>query len=217
MENENRNGVISKMIKKNLALIIVGVVLVGVVGFLGYTFIQNTAASIETVTEVSSELLTASIQEISELSTLSYNYRNVIVFQEQTTIGLFGAQLGIPGTARSLIVAYSGQMRLGIDTSLLSVNVNNNIIAISLPPAEILIHSIDMDSIAVLNEDSGLFASAVGIQEFADMVAAEQGSMEQEVLSSNMLNEARTNAEAAIRGLLEVIPEVTENYTIVFN
>lgn len=193
-------------------------VVVAVIGFVVLNFTNIISMpTVETRTEVSAELLTATIQEISELATLSYNYRNVIIFQEQATIGLFGAQLGIPGTARSLIAVYNGQMRLGIDVARVAIDVSDTIITISLPNAEILNHTVDMDSIEVLNEDSGLFTSVVGIQEFADLVSEEMGTMEGQVLASPMLSEARTNAESIIRGLLEVFPEITDNYTIVFN
>jgi len=195
-------------------LAVVAIIGVLVWNFSGFGF--NTPIEVETVSEISSELITASIMEITELATLSYDYRNVIVFSEQTTVSLFGAQLGLPGTTRSLIAAYSGSMRIGIDTSNVSVNIAGSAIIVTLPAAQILTHAVDMDSIRVLNEESGLFTSIVGIEEFAELVVDEMDVMEAEVLASTMLNDARLGAENAIRRLLEAFPEVAGNYEIVF-
>ncbi|MCL1986862.1 MAG: DUF4230 domain-containing protein [Firmicutes bacterium] len=159
--------------------------------------------------------VTAYIRSIVESLQLPYNYRNVIVFSEQSTMTLFGVELGIPGTTQSFVAAYHGEMLLGIDVNQVAVSAENNLLTITLPAAQILHHNIDTDNIEVLDESSGLFTS-VSVEDYASPVLAQMGDNEATVLEGSMLTDIRANAETVIRGLLEVL-EITEEYVILFN
>ena len=157
--------------------------------------------------EIQSGFLENSVREISELSTLSHHYTEISFFEDQSALLIFGRELGLPGTARSFILSFSGDIRFGIVGDDIRITFGPDhregysSIEVFLPPATILSHTIDIDSIQLLDERTGIFTS-FEFEDFTDFIVQQQGYIEQRVSTGQFLEQAQTQAQDAIYALL---------------
>jgi len=198
------------MRKRRSITIIVGLCCLVIAGFVGlaiYGRITN-VRFIETDTrvEIDSELLESSIRQIAELSTLAQRYTEVSFFEDQSTIAIFGREMNLPGTARSFILRFSGDIRFGINVGDIQIRVaegdyNYDEIYVYMPAATIITHAIDMESIQVLDERTGIFAR-LELEDYTYFIAQQQKHIEAREATIQLLTDAERNAEEAIYVLL---------------
>lgn len=177
--------------------------------------VNKLAPVIEVKTEINVKVIEESIRSIAELATLTYGYSDVGLFSEQHSMSLFGKEIGLLGTKKSFIITYDGEMKFGIDLSLISIEDADNILTVMLPPAQILSHTIKEDSIMLLDEKSGLF-NHFSITDYMDFMVEQKEKMETRALERNYFEQAQTNAELQIEAFILSIPGVAEEYKIRF-
>lgn len=189
-------------------IVIVGICCVVVAGFVGFAIYERivNANRVSTRVEINSELLESSIRQIAELSTLTYRYTEVSFFEDQTTVAIFGRELNLPGTARSFMLRFSGDMRFGININDIQVRVveeddDYGEIFISMPYADILTHAIDMESIQLLDERTGIFVS-LDLEDYTYFIAQQQQAIEHRKSTMQLMSDAERSAEEAIYILL---------------
>ena len=176
--------------------------------------------TVVTRNEIDSGFLENSVREITELSTLSHRYTEISFFEDQAALLIFGRELNLPGTTRSFILTFSGDIRFGILGDDIQINVSENFdddyssIRVFLPPATVLTHAIDMDSVQLLDERTGIFTS-FDLEDYTHFIARQQEHIEQRVNTSQFLEQAQEQAERAIYTLLRASLG-TEGHRIVF-
>jgi len=165
---------------------------------------------VTTRARLDSELLEASVREIAELSTLSLRYTEVGFFQDQAQVEILGWGINLPGTARSFILRFSGDIRFGIDANVIRIRVTERMSAdgydfseifVYMPSAVILTHAIDLSSIELLNEQTGIFVQ-FELDDYTGFIAERQQYIEGRDSTARLLEEARLNAEKAMYALL---------------
>ena len=109
--------------------------------------------------KLSSVVVKAQLEQISELATARYNYTNVGKFEDSSEFH----GLTIPLTGKRFIVSYDGVILAGIDLEKAEVDLSGRRIAVTLPRAEILSHEIDEDSLKVFDETHNIFLSLIHI------------------------------------------------------
>ena len=178
--------------------------------------------SVETRQRLDSAMLTSSVRQIAELSTLVFGYNEVIIFEDQQTFTVFGAEVNIPGTARRFIVKFEGEMRFGIETGGIRAeiieyegeNEGRYEILVHMPRVSILTHHVDIDSINLLDETTGLFVS-FDLEDYTYFISARQQEVEAQEGTTELLSRAEQSAEEAVYALLRLVaPE--EDYLINF-
>ena len=183
------------------------VVIAGFVGFAVYGRITNISLpQVGTRVEIDSELLESSIRQIAELSTLTQRYTEVSFFEDQATVAIFGREINLPGTARSFILRFSGDIRFGVHVGDIRVRVVESDsgygeLVVYMPAASILTHAIDMESIQVLDERSGIFAR-LDLEDYTYFIAQQQRYIEGRESTRQLLAEAERGAEEAVYVLL---------------
>ncbi|MCL2717401.1 MAG: DUF4230 domain-containing protein [Lachnospiraceae bacterium] len=187
-----------------------------VLGFYFFTQPDRLRPSIETKIEIDSTLLRKSIQQITELSTLGFYYSEIGDFSEQKTLSLFGGEINIPGTRKSFLIVYDGEMKLGIDTGEMEIDIRDRIIIITLPEPKVLSHVVYEDSVQIYDESAGIF-TRLSISDYTDFIAEQKQEKEDSLIGSSLLEQAAANAEEAIMGLLLVFPGVADEYTVLFD
>lgn len=163
--------------------------------------------------EVSLNVIEAEIKSIGELATLEYRYTDAGKFEDPKE--LFG--VNIPFTTKSFIAKWDGVIKAGIDIEQVIVEVDESSkeIIISLPPAKILSHEIDSESIETLDEKNGLF-NPVTVSDVRDFDAVSKSAMEERVIEMGLLEDAQENAEQIIQMLILNDVVQSQNYTIRF-
>ena len=204
-------------------IVIIGICCVIVAGFVGFAIYGRiTNANLiatDTRVDIDSELLESSIRQIAELSTLAQRYTEVSFFEDQSTVAIFGREINLPGTARSFILRFSGDIRFGIHVDDIQVRVvedeyDYGEIFVYMPTAAILTHAIDMASIQLLDERTGIFAR-LELEDYTYFIAQQQQYIENRESTLQFMTYAQRNAEEAIYVLLRAALGDAE-YSITF-
>lgn len=74
-------------------------------------------------------------------------------------------------------------------------------VTISLPPARILSHQIEEDSIEVFDEKTSIF-NPFTVEDFSSFQADQKAEMERKALERGLLEQAAEKAEDCVRALL---------------
>ena len=206
------------MFKKMSFTLISSIVVIIVIIVAGFYVLSIIRPVSETRTRIDTATLESRIDLIAELATLNYIYRNVGVFERYASGGLFGAEWRWPFTTRSFIIRYEGEVRFGIDADRITFDVDNitNTITVSLPSVRLLTHVVCENSVEVMDESTGLFASS-SIADYPEFIAYEKENLEQWLIDNGILEQARDSAERAVRGIIEAIVEPLDaDYEIIF-
>lgn len=85
---------------------------------------------------------TSNMKTIAELAVMDVYYHNVAKFKEEgPKWKLFGKK------DKHFWIEYSGIVKIGIDVSLLSIVVNENVVEITIPNAKVLEYEVDQDKL----------------------------------------------------------------------
>ena len=165
--------------------------------------------------EVDLSLVETKIQSIGELATIEYIYTNAGKFTDAKT--LFGSNFVIPGTEKVFIAKWDGAIKAGVRVDGITTQVNEaaKTLTVCLPPAEILSHEIDSDSVETLDQRNGLF-NPVSVDDVRAFDAVSKEAMEARAIENGILERADANARAILTDLICSIPNFQENYTLTF-
>jgi hypothetical protein len=158
---------------------------------------------VEEKQELDIKVLQDELTNISELAVLSTQYSNAASFSDAKEIQ--GWQ--IPLTESKFVITYDGEIKAGVDMEDVVITVEDNIVDVTLPEAEILSHEIDPDSVRVLDEKSSIF-NPVSVGDFAQFEGDQKEIMEKKYVEQGLLLDAHDRAEDFIKKLFEtILPE----------
>lgn len=159
--------------------------------------------------KITSTTILNQLQEANELTTMEYHYTKVGEFENSLKINGWD----IPLTRKSFLLTYEGELKAGVDMSKAKVDINDHIITITLPEIEILSNAIDESSIEVYDESRNIF-NPIKIEDYTTFATKQKQLVEEEAIENGIYSQAATKAQDAITKLLNLIPNVAENYTI---
>ncbi|MDR2072072.1 MAG: DUF4230 domain-containing protein [Spirochaetaceae bacterium] len=182
-------------------------------------------------TEISVHTVLKEVLPIGEYASLAYRYTSVI--KDVNSFDIRGWT--IPFTTRKYIFTYDGTMKFGIDGSKIRVEEGPAesppgpaqsqeaarpqgalpLIRIILPPVRILSHEIDDKSIEVFEQSQTIF-NEIKIQDAFRVTAERKRELEEKVMASDVVEEARNSAEQQFGALLRNLPGIRGSYDIVF-
>lgn len=145
-----------------------------------------------------------------KISSLTYYYSDVLY--EGKTIQFLGAD--VPLTTTRLGVRYDGVMEIGIDASKIEIVQSGPIVTVTLPPAEILSHTIVPGSTEVLFDVDTPFAKN-RVDAYTEHFDEAQARMEQRAVDRGQLTLAAKWAKEQLQSFLDAIPGANGSYTIV--
>lgn len=160
-------------------------------------------------TAVTSDLISQRLNQISELACVEYNYTNMGKFENQ--VDFYGWK--VPLTKKSFILSYNGCIKAGIRTSSIKTSVTAHQISVTLPPAEILSHEIDDNSLQIFDEQNNLF-NAIKISDYTGFSADQKSAIETRAIQNGLLLRAQKEAETTVRQFLSFLPE-SETKTVI--
>ena len=192
------------MIKNKIIIILLAIV-IAMGAFIGGFLIGGKEAG----NKIDSAVVESTIQEIAELNTVEYNYTNMGVFENHKEF--YGWK--IPFTTSRFIVSYEGTIKAGIDFSQVKVEINEKTITVTVPKAAILSHTVDYDSLQVLDEKYSIFTT-IKIEDYNSFYNDQCKAMEMKAINRGLLTQANDNARNIIRS--SIINLVGEGYEIVF-
>ncbi len=181
-----------KIKDKIILLLIVIVIALGcfVVGTLVGQKDGEKTVSIATVEE--------SINSLNELVTVEYNYTNIAKYEESKEF--YGYT--IPFTTTKFIYTYDGVIKYGYDLSQATVTVVDNNVNVTLPEAMLISHTIDYDSISILDEQYSIFTQ-VEITDYTSFYQDQTSTTEAKAEENGIYSTAEENAKTIITQLVK--------------
>ena len=164
--------------------------------------------------QITDTLLYQQLLQENELLTVKYLYTNMGKYENSIQLG----NADIPFTKKSFIISYDGLIKAGIDLDKVEIEVDDKVIRITIPPAEILSHEIDEETIQVYDEKNSIF-NGLSTQDVTNFQKQQKEEMEQKAIHNGILKEAKTNAEHSLRSLCSsflVNGEYEEGYELEF-
>lgn len=179
-------------IKKKLILVLV--ILIVIVGITGYTKI-----SINRKTNLLSNKIEEKIVRLMELSTVKYNYTNVVEYENKVQL----SGINIPFTNKKFILKYSGYIKAGVDLKTIQVNLKGkDAVEITMDKAVIFDNVISEEDVYFFDEKDSIF-NKLSFKDLYVILIEEKEKMKEEVLEKGILNDAEKNGEEIITSLLE--------------
>ena len=150
-------------------------------------------------TQVSSETVEMELKNIGELATHAGYYTNVQVIKSSRQI--FGVD--IPLTQSQFIFSYDGVVKAGVDFADIEIGVDEGRgqIVVTLPEVKVLSNEIDLDSLEIYDESNNIF-HPLNIDDINVSLIEMQEESEAKAIENGLLESARANAEALLRGML---------------
>jgi hypothetical protein len=196
---------ILKPIKNKIKFIILFILLILTISTVMVYSIIN---SIKNEQNITSTLIAERLSKISELSTLKYNYSNIIIVKNSKKF----KDVPIPFTEKSFFIKYSGYIKAGVDLKDLNIVVNKNDVIITLKKSKILDNVINNEDLLVYDEKTSMF-NKLSMQDIIDEISNEKIVTAEDLLKKGFLDEANNNAKLLLKGFL--LDMGFENVTIV--
>lgn len=147
----------------------------------------------------------------NELVSVSQKYQ--IVEKSTDTNRLFDL-IDVPFTTNSFWYRYAGTIKAGVSLEDAEIKTSGNTVAVTLSDPYILSNTPDMSKSGVLEENNNIF-NPIHIEDVDAFQRDCIAKSEEEVVSDGLIDEARTNAEANIRGMF--IGALGEGYNVEFD
>lgn len=184
-----------------ISLIIVGVIL--------GLFLYSKFSTTREVTLLSNTI-EEQISRILEVSTVKYNYTNVVTYKDNKKLN----GLDIPFTNKSFIIKYSGYIKAGIDLNGIETDVmDTKSIKVVLNNPSIFDNVIVEEDIYIYDQRDSVF-NKLSFTDLYDVLIEEKKSMEKEVIERGLLNDAKENTREILTSLFNTMG--FENIEIVF-
>lgn len=156
-----------------------------------------------------STVISERLSKISELSTLRYNYSNIISLKNNKKL----KDYSIPFTEKSFLIKYTGYIKAGVDLKDLDVLVTNDSITITLKKAKILDHVINSKDLFIYDEKSSMF-NKLSMQDMINEISNEKVKVEADLVKTGFLDAANANTKLLLQGILSDMD--FKNVTIIF-
>lgn len=169
-----------------------------------------TAWGVSSYFQAQSKTTTLGFENIGELATQSAFCTEVNVIEADRK--LFG--MTIPFTQSKYIYSYDIEMKAGMDFRKVEWQVDNQTIRVKLPPCEVLSSEIDLDSFQVYHEQESIFKQ-IHLEENNQALNQMKQQVQADAIENGLLENARSNAEAILRGFFSKAYDLSE-YDIVF-
>jgi hypothetical protein len=159
--------------------------------------------------------ISANIKEIlpaSEYTSLVYQYSSIITHSE--AMRLFGVD--IPLTEKKAIYTIDGSIKMGFDCADIKTEVSYDNIILRMPKIKILSHEIYPETFSLYDEKTSIF-NRYTLKDAHAIQFANKNETELKVRQNRGLYvQARKFAEQQFGALLENLPGIKGQYTIVF-
>lgn len=203
MEEKSQNKIVKKVKRITIYLVLILLILTG--------FYFYFKMSVKTSSESFSSTVSESVVKILQLSTLEYNYTDVVSYKESVKYNNFN----IPFTEKKFLVKYTGYIKAGTDLSDVEVSITDpHTINIKIHHSKITDNVINEEDLYVYDEKESIF-NQLKITDFRDVFIDEKQKTEAKIIESGFLEEADQRSKDLITELLKSLG--FESITITFH
>ncbi len=171
----------------------------------------TTAAT--TKINVNGVLLDTKLSENLIIADTEYPYTNTCDFKNRDSIN----GLDIPLTKKSFRISYDGLITAGIDTTQISISVDNDArtISVILPEASIKSHETFLDSIQISEKKDNWF-NPITPEDYTQICESQNELMEEKAILYGIFDDVYSDVETEIETFLMSDEIISEYYSINF-
>lgn len=206
-----------KMIKQKLMVVVgIGVAVLLVFAFIyGRKLGKSEANSlVEERKQITEDVLAQQMEGIGELNTAKYYYTNMGRYENTLQ---FNGQ-NIPFTQKAFIISYDGTIKAGVNLKEIQTVIDGSKIRFTIPPAQILSHDVDMESVTVFDEKNSIF-NGLSTEDVTSFLTDQKNRMEERAEASGILAEAQENTKDCLNTLFAALLQsegYEDGYTLDF-
>ncbi len=185
---------------KRTGLIILLIILLATFGL--YYIQSNDLFQVSTTKTSQSALLQDNLIELSEWTTLKYEYSNVIVSRTEKNLSILGIS-DISYAEAIKLIEYSGYLKAGPDLSMLEISYDESSkkLLIRVPKSTILDNVVETETVRVEDIKGNIF-SDYPTQTIFDEINEEKEELEQEKVKAGFLEEANQRVQLLLTSFL---------------
>lgn len=173
---------------KNLLIIGLAILLI----FTGVKFYSN--MKVDEKVETLSNNIQESIDNITEISTVKYNYTDIAEYENSLQF----SGMNIPFGNKTFLVKYSGYIKAGLDVKEIETEVIDlDKVIVELGETKILDNVIMEEEVFFYNEKDSAF-NRLEFNDLYEVLKTEKANKEEEVLEKGILNDAKVNGKKSI-------------------
>lgn len=155
--------------------------------------------NITTHTESFSSTVSESVLRILQLSTMQYNYTDVVSYKQSNKFN----NVKIPFTEKKFLIKYTGYIKAGIDLKDVTIVVPDpDTVHITMNHAQITDNVINEEDIYVYDEKESIF-NQLKISDVYDVLVDEKNKTENKIIENGFLEEADKRTEELITEVLK--------------
>lgn len=183
-----------KKFKKALLISCLAIFLLGGI----YLYFQ---IKVTTDSQVFSSTVSENVLKILQLSTLQYNYTDVISYKQSSEYN----GLKIPFTEKKFLIKYTGYIKAGTDLNNIKITITEpDTIHISLEHCKITDNVINEEDVHVYDEKESIF-NQLKISDYYQVLVEEKKKTESKIVENGFLTEADDYAKQLIEELLKAM------------
>ena len=198
---------------------IIAIILIFALGIGAGMFFTNkfNFLNIKNTSEINISSSVKQILPVSEYVSLVYHYTDIITHSDAIRFFDWG---NIPFTERRAIYTIDGAIKLGFNAGeygeKINIKYSSDTITVQMPVIQIISHEIFPETFYLYDEKSGLF-NRYTLSD-ANTLQVIQRLERQKKVNENedLFAQARISAEQQFRRLLEILPDIKDNYKIEF-
>ena len=149
---------------------------------------------------ITQDILQQQIQEIGELGTAKYYYTNMGRYENTLQVG----GKNIPFTQKMFIISYDGTIKAGVEVKDIRVTLKDKAIRVTIPPAKILSHEVDMESVTVFDEKNSIF-NGLSTEDVTQFLNDQKAQMEEKAVTNGLLEDAGQNAGNSLKTIYHAL------------
>lgn len=186
-----------KLMKRSISVLVLIAIVVGVV----FVLSNSDLIQIRTNREAETSLVQDRLVELSEWTTLRYDYSNVIVSRTDKTLSVLGNEINYAETIK--LIAYSGYLKAGTDMSKVTIayDKSTNKVLATVPKSKILDNVVDTNKTTVEDIKGNIF-SEYPSQIIFDEINANKKQLEKEKIEQGFLKEADSRISQLLTSFL---------------
>ncbi|NMA58941.1 DUF4230 domain-containing protein [Clostridium cochlearium] len=177
--------------RNTLIFLLIIAIIVGVFFYTKYSFKNEMELLSNTIEEQLSKIL--------ELSTVKYNYTNVVSYKDSRKL----SGLNLPFTSKSFLIKYDGYIKAGVDLNTVETEITDTkSIKMTLDKPKVFDNVIIEEEVYVYDEKDSIF-NKLSFENLYEVLIEEKQKMEKEVVEKGLLNDAEKNTKEMLISLLK--------------
>ncbi|MEG2353925.1 MAG: DUF4230 domain-containing protein [Clostridium sp.] len=191
-ENSSKKGYKRIPIRNIIAFIIIGATVVSSLSLM-------LRFKTEKRVEGASNTIADKLENLSEITSLKYNYTSVVGIREHLSLD----NIKIPFTEKSFLLQYNGYIKFGTDLSQVEIESDSTLskITLKINKCSILDSVVDVDNLMIYDEKWTIF-NKLATQDIINEIVKDKKNKEEQLIKEGYVDESNAKVSIILKEML---------------